>query len=75
MKRVTMYLSGVKPEMVTIKKLNQETGKYTYSEKKVLFNTISYICASEDEGNAYVAQYLADHKDVTLNKVTFCNVR
>lgn len=69
-----MYLSGVKPEMVTIKKLNQETGKYTYSEKKVLFNTVSYLCSSEDEGNAYVVQYLQDHPNVTLTKVGFCNV-
>jgi len=70
-----MYLSGVKPEMVTIKKLNQNTGKYEYSEKKVLFNTVSYLCSNEDEGNAYVAQYLADHQGVTLNKVNFCNVK
>lgn len=66
MKRITFHLSGVKKFLTEDKK----TGK----NKSIIINTISHIIKNEEEGLAFMSQYLTNNKDVSVTKYYFSNV-
>lgn len=73
MKRITMHLKGVKPITIERKKKNPDGG-YDYIKKKICLNTVAQECDSEEEGLAYMAHYLENHKGHKVTKYYFSNV-
>ncbi len=74
MKRITMHLSGVKP-IFSEKRIPREGGGYDIQKKKICINTVASTCESEDEGLAYMAHYLENHKGHKVTKFYFSNIK
>lgn len=77
MRRITFHLTNVKPKMVTIKKYNEETKKFDFSKKKIIKNTISSEHKTDEEGIAYMHQFLSEKENqgLKVTKYYFSNVK
>jgi len=64
MKRITMHLSGVKPQLVEFKNKNKDTGRYDFFNKKIIRNTIAQEFGTEGECISYMNDFIERNEEL-----------